>query len=63
MKRLKLENGWNVMANVDNNGHLTLYATNEDESRVLDLDSGMAGEQFFIKLTTWHIERPYHEVD
>jgi len=58
----KLDFGWNIHTIVDEDGHLNVYITNDDNSDILEIDTGQGngkGEQLALRFTTLQIEEDY----
>ena len=62
--KTQLDYGWNIHTVVDPDGHLNIYITNVDNSRVIEIESGQGngeGEQLALRFTTQQIEDEYLE--
>lgn len=53
--------GWNIVAIVDGDGHLTLCANHEDSSDIHDMGMDYDEDEYRVRLTTDDIERAYRE--
>jgi hypothetical protein len=62
--KAKLDYGWDIQTVVDPDGHLNVYITNEDNSRVFEIETGQGGgdgEQMALRFTTQQIEDEHLE--
>jgi hypothetical protein len=61
-----LKNGWSVVMDVDQDGHLNIFITNEDGSDISECETeysdGEDGE-LGLRYTTDNIEKKYHHED
>ena len=66
--RVDLKNGWSVVMDVDQDGHLNIFITNEDGSDISDCEcetessDGKDGK-LGLRYTTDNIEKKYHHED
>ena len=61
-QEIKMGGGWFIYASVDENGHLAVYVSNNDDSGVIALDADIGGEnEWAERFTTQKIEEEYRE--
>lgn len=62
-ERLYLKNMWEVVCQVDDDGHLTVVIRNEDGSQVvpMDVDISVTDEEWSERFTTHQIEEDYRK--
>jgi ankyrin repeat protein len=66
--RVDLKNGWSVVMDVDQDGHLNIFITNEDGSGIYEYEcetessDGKDGK-LGLRYTTDNIEKKYHHED
>ena len=61
--RVDLINGWSAVMNVDQDGHLNIFITNQDGTDITECETGYNdGEdgELGLRYTTDDIERKYH---
>ena len=64
--RVDLIDGWSAVMDVDQDGHLNIFITNEDGSDISECETGYSdGEngELGLRYTTDNIEKKYHHED
>jgi hypothetical protein len=58
---ISCERGWAVICDVDEDGHLNLWVSHEDGSKVIDceIDPSIVDDEYGLRFTTAKIERDY----